>query len=206
MQTDGLSGRKSFLEMLHDRVRNLPSGCTSLASTPHVAQRKMPNVQIRSLQKKRVKRMFSELPPLPAKGTSLNPDKAWLHLNLQQFTVTNKLKVNIIKIENLFTLQNTKKSKTFVKSCLMPRNGQKQKRTKKEIAQHETVFDQNIFFEGITIETVESVAVRFQVYQKKYKLAQKRYMCVGETIIWLDEYDVFSCENVQAVLKPYLGN
>lgn len=139
--------------------------------------------------------------------TKAGAEVAFLRLSIQQLLVTNRLKITVNCVEDMRYLENGSTDlKTFVKACIMPRNKERQKRTKKVEGSSTVYFKEDIYFDNISIEETHLVCLRLQVYQKKPWFARKMYRCVGETFVWLDDLDVVGKVDVSAKLDPYLSS
>ena len=118
-----------------------------------------------------------------------------LNMSIQFLIISKRLKVSIHSLENLTNPSGNSKGKGvnfsyFVKVCLIPRNGSKQKRTKAAKGQGTIDFDKDIYLKHVTFENVHLLTLRFQLYRKTCNNFLNYYACVAETTVCLDDLDV----------------
>lgn len=130
--------------------------------------------------------------------------KCSMDLTIHYVPNEEKLYVNIDRIESLLDLPNTaKNNETFIKACIMPRISMKQKRTKNVIGEDTTLFQETLGFDMLSTN-MKSGSIRFQVYQKKSSFFRSKIICVGQSLVWLDEcYDLCEKSRIVAKIFPY---
>lgn len=118
-----------------------------------------------------------------------------LNISIQFLIITKRLKVTIHSLENIENWSSKDNENTnvsyFVKMCIVPRTVRKQKRVKPAKGSSTVKFDEDIYLKGITFENVHLLTLRFRLFRgvTKYHIL-KRYSCVAETTVCLDDLDV----------------
>lgn len=115
----------------------------------------------------------------------------YLNITIEHSEPRNDLKVTISSIENLFSLTDAwKHQKVYVTASLVPRDEVRKQKTKARKGNDMVEFQDDLYFRNLKSHVVY-YSIRFKVYHKTNNmLTCCRPRCVGEALVWLDDFDL----------------
>ena len=110
-------------------------------------------------------------------------------LKVQFLIVTERLKVTIVRAENILGISsNVELPTTFVQLSLMPGKMQKQSGKCVKNSSNPDYSSEVFYFTGFNLECMHMMTLRIKIMQRKYTF--RLPLCIGETYIPLDNVDL----------------
>lgn len=175
-------------------VNIIPEPELNSIHTPHLRRRM--KISPKSLSKNELDYVYNKTEQRFLKRVESSNQQTFgnLNISIQFLIISKRLKVTVKSVEPckdfVEDCNNRLKHTFFVKVSYVPTNGGKQKRTKSASGRDLVEFDEDVYLKNVTFENVHLLTVRFQLYQKTSRLCFKRYTCVAESRVCLDNLDV----------------
>lgn len=125
-------------------------------------------------------------------------DAGIIELRIQFLIMTERLKVTIVKAENLIS-SNSNSLTTFAQVSLMPGKMQKQSTKCVKNSNNPEFTDEQFFFTGINLEDMHLMTLRVQIMRRKFLLKVPK--CIGEAYVPLFNVDLVSETSLRERLR-----
>ena len=126
-------------------------------------------------------------------------DVGEVEMTLQYLLVTNRLKIQILRVDDLANFSNSFSSNMFIQVSLMP--GKMQMQTSKSVksSTNPDFGNATFYFSGISLTDMHLMTVRVQVMQRKHLFKVPK--CIAEMYVALDGIDLVGETTVRECLR-----